>query len=97
MRKILIAIILLFFTVMPIYAGHAYYNGKVTGISENLLTVDGNSYWIASNCKVAIHYEVKGAFFEKPANLKDVKIGDWVTVRIDGKTILEILIERYKK
>lgn len=96
MRKIFI--ILLIFLVIPtvVYAGHIYYNGKVTEISEKFLTVDGNVYWISSDCRVAIHREVRGAIYEEPAKLSDIKKGDWVTVRLEGKTITEILIERYK-
>ncbi|MEW6002481.1 MAG: hypothetical protein AB1638_07540 [Nitrospirota bacterium] len=97
MKRILISIFALLLITIPVFAGHAFYNGKVTKISENFLTVDGNVYWIASNCRVVFHDQIKGAFFEKPATLRDVKVGNWVTVAVEGKTIQRIMIERYRK
>jgi len=38
-----------------------------------------------------------GRFFENPASLTDIKIGDWVTVKVIGNLVTEILIERYKR
>lgn len=96
MGKVSIVLLLLVIAI-SVFAEHSYYNGKVTKISDTILTVDSNTYRIANNCRVAIHFENKGAFYEKPATLKDLKVGDWVTIRTDDKTVTEILIEQYRK
>lgn len=100
MKKAVTIILITLLIVAPAYAvydGHIYYAGRVTNISENLLTVDENIYEIADNCRVAILYKkISGAFYEEPARLSDVNVGDWVTVKIEGKIIREILIESYK-
>ncbi|MEW6214406.1 MAG: hypothetical protein AB1478_04260 [Nitrospirota bacterium] len=96
MRKVSIVLLLLVIAT-PLFAGNIYYNGKVTKISDNVLIVDSNTYRIADNCRVAIHFEEKRAFHEKPATLKDLKVGDWVTIRTDDKTVTEVLIEQYRK
>lgn len=96
MKKVSIVLLLLVIAT-PLFAENIYYNGKVTKVSDTLLTVDNSTYRIAPNCRIAIQYEEKRVFHEKPATLKDLKVGEWVTVRTDGKSVTEILIESYRK
>jgi len=88
---------LLFPTHTGFTRGHYYFNGRVNAISKDYINVSGKDFYITQNCRVAIHKEVKGAFFENPASLRDIKIGDWVTVKVIGNLATEILIERYKR
>jgi len=69
----------------------------VNAISKEVINVSGRDFYITKDCRVAIHREVNGAFFEDPASLTNVKIGDWVTVKVIGNLVTEILIERYKR
>lgn len=95
-KLIVVAIILLIANFT--YAVQIYYSGKVTKIAENSITVDKTTYTVASDSRIAIHYMVKNAIYEKPASFKDIKAGDEVTVRIDEKNIIrEILIEQSSK
>jgi len=100
MKSVLIAILILLLMALTIYADHSYYNGKVIKFSKNSLTVDEDKYAypISSNCRIVIHYQKKGAFYEKPASLRDLKVGDWVTIKIEKNTIItEIIIEEYRR
>lgn len=96
MRKTIIFLSILLIST-SVFAGTFYYNGKVTGISDTMLKVERNTYRIDGSCKVIIQYKEDGVFHEKPATLKELKVGDWVTVRTDGKSVTEILIEQYRQ
>ena len=97
MRKIVLSMVLLLLMTAPVFAGFVYYNGKVTKISDTAVTVENTTYWIGDKCHISIQYSEKGIFHEKPGALKDIKPGDWVTVRTDGRYVTEILIEQYRK
>ena len=92
-----IGIMLFFLTHTGFTRGHYYFNGKVNAISKEFINVSGKVFYITRDCRVAIHKGVNGAFFENPASLRDIKIGDWVTVKVIGNLVTEILIERYKR
>ena len=47
--------------------------------------------------KVIIQTMEKGAIFEKPGSLSDVHTGDWVTVKVSGNVVDEIILERWKR
>ena len=96
---ICLGIMLFFLTYTGFTRSHYYFNGKVNAISKNYdyINVSGEDFYIAQDCRVAIHKEVNGAFFENPASLRDIKIGDWVTIKVIDNLVTEILIERYKK
>jgi hypothetical protein len=78
-----------------------YFSGTVTYISPPTITVSAldlkKAFSIADPCRVVVIIKKKGAFFEKPASLADVTVGDHVSVRVVDDTVIEILIERYKK
>ncbi len=98
MKKVQLLIFLLLLITTPIYAGqHVYYNGKATKVSADSLTVDKNVYTIDPACRMVIHYMERGAYHEMQASLGDLKVGNWVTVKVDGKTVREIIIEQYRK
>ncbi len=77
--------------------GHYYFNGKVISIEGHFINISGKTFKIVSECKVSIQKEKNGIFFQSPASWKNIKIGDWVTVKVVYDTVYEILIERYKK
>lgn len=76
---------------------HYYFNGRVQAVSDNEIIVSGRKFTIAAKSKVAMQESRKGAIFERPGRIYQISIGDSVTVRVEGCTVNEILVERWKR
>lgn len=78
-----------------------YFSGTVTYISPPIIKVSAlgteKELSIVDQCRVVVIIKEKGAFFERPASLADVTVGDPVSVRVIDDSVIEIIIERYKK
>jgi myosin-crossreactive antigen len=94
---ILSFILLLFAANVFAESHHYYFNGKVQAVSYNEITVSGKKFTIATKSRIAMQESRKGAIFERPGSIYQISIGDYVTVRIEGCTVNEILIERWKR
>jgi hypothetical protein len=99
---------ILIIMIMLLLCGHMsladnpyYFSGTVTYLSPPSIKVSAldteKEFSIADQCRVVVIIKEKGAFFERPASLADVTVGDHVSVRVVDDTVIEILIERYKK
>jgi hypothetical protein len=78
-----------------------YFSGTVTYLSPPSIKVSAldteKEFSIADQCRVVILTKEKGAFYERPASLADVTVGDPVNVRVVDDSVIEIIIEGYKK
>lgn len=81
------------------FTEHVYLNGKVINYSSNTIKIDSSKefYFISDKVRVVKHIKKKNSIYEEPANLRELKVGQSVTLKVIGKTILEIIIEEYKK
>ena len=97
----IIMIMLLVYGHMSLADSPYYFSGTVTYLSPPSIKVSAldteKEFSIADQCRVVIIIKEKGAFYERPASLADVVIGDSVNVRVVDDSVIEILIERYKK
>jgi hypothetical protein len=78
-------------------SSHIYINGKVTSVSGSSITVERAKFPFAPNLKVTLRDKVNDAFFESPALLNYVHAGANVTLRVRGRIVNEINIERWKR
>ena len=105
MKKTMLSICIVM--IMLIVCGHMsladkpyYFSGTVTYLSPPSIKVSAldteKEFSIADQCRIVVIIKKKGAFFERPASLADVMVGDPVNVRVVDDTVTEILIEKYK-
>lgn len=52
---------------------------------------------MSEKVRVAKHIKKKHSIYEESATLKELKVGQSVTLKVIGKTVYEIIIEEYKK
>ncbi|SHF65016.1 hypothetical protein SAMN02745206_02405 [Desulfacinum infernum DSM 9756] len=85
------------FTAPPCAAqGHRFLNGRVEALEPQTLVIDGNEFPIHPHCQVFIQSRVSGAIQEDPGEIKDLRVRDQVTIRINPEgSVDQILIERY--
>jgi hypothetical protein len=106
MKKTMLSIFIMM--IMLLLCGHMsladspyYFSGTVAYISPPIVRVSAldteKEFSIADQCRVVVILKEKGAFFERPASLADVRVGDPVNVRVVDDSVIEIIIERYKK
>lgn len=76
---------------------HKYYTGVVQNVYSDGIVVDGQTYSYASDMKIKAHNQVDGAFDEVEGRLSEVRVGVSVVMKLEGTTIHEIIIERWKQ
>ncbi len=74
-----------------------YSNGRVTNITDNMITVSGKPYRLDPNPRVLIHTKRNDAFYVTVGKKSDVRNGDPVYIRAAGDKVLEIIVERWKR
>lgn len=86
------------FSAYP-FTEHVYLNGIVINYSSNAIKIDSSKefYFISDKVRVVKHIKKKNSIYEEPANLRELKVGQSVTLKVIGKTVHEIIIEEYKK
>jgi hypothetical protein len=99
MKKTVFVLVMLFFLLSTALADtfHYYFNGKVAGISETSIQIGKRVYAIAPGSRVVVQDKRNGAIYEEPARVYSINPGDSVTVRVEGSTVNEILIERWRR
>lgn len=102
MRVTGILLILCLVLVIPLPAWSAvtsvyYYNGRVYSFDGKSITVGNRSYLLAKGCKYLLNYRRNKAFYEEKSSPGTVRIGDSVTVHINGNVVDEIMVEEWKR
>jgi hypothetical protein len=100
MRKTVALLLYTVFTV-PLMAEadtyHHYFNGRVAAVSESSIQLGKRRFSIASGSRIVIQKKLNGAYLEEHAKISMINQGDSVTVRAEGTTVNEIIIERWKR
>ena len=76
---------------------HVYVDGIVNSIGEETITVAEEDYPIAPGCRIVQQVKYKDFFYEKPAELSDVKVNDYVYIKVKSGVVHEIIIEAWKR
>jgi len=97
--KVIMTVLLVLIFSLPVQARskHYFFNGIVQNISGNNINVGGREFPLSYKIKVLSQTQNKGAFTEHKAHLSDVYRGLSVTVRVDGASVNQIVIEEWKK
>ncbi|MSM40819.1 MAG: hypothetical protein GJT30_14485 [Geobacter sp.] len=97
--RVVIILFLLLVVGLPVQARskHYFFNGLVRSISDSSINVDGREFPLAYKIQVLSQTQNKGAFTEHKAQLSDVYRGLSVTVRVEGASVNQIVIEEWKK
>ncbi len=102
-KIVIIPLLILTFIFMPeislCQSHHVYLNGKVINFSDTTIKIDTAKevFYIVKTTKVLKHTKVGSSIYEKKAQLKELKIGDSVTLKISGNIVDEVIIEEYKR
>lgn len=105
MKKIISILIFFSLVFSNCYEGcfaqtnHVYVNGKVISFSSNTIKIDTvrDVLYFSNNIKITKHIKKKHSIYEEPATLKELKIGDSVTLKVAGNIVYELIIEVYKR
>lgn len=77
---------------------HKYYTGVVEDSSRAGIVLNKMQYTYSPILKVKAHQKIKnGSFSVVSADLDEVHRGTSVIVKVEGSTIYEIIIERWKQ
>lgn len=78
-------------------SGHIYISGTVNYIYKGTIKISSVNYKIDQNFKVVIVYKQNDSFHERPGKLSDIRTGDFVTAKMIGGVIYEIIVEEWKR
>lgn len=76
---------------------HKYYSGIVQRVFDSGIVLNSNNYFYASKVKILSHVKNNGVFKEAGASMYEVREGVPVIIKVEGTTIHEIIIERWKQ
>lgn len=74
-----------------------YFNGKVDSIQDDRITVAGTTFVLDKKVIVHIHQRKNNALYEIPGSLNDIRTGAPVYLRVAGRKVFEITLERWKQ
>ncbi|ACM21421.1 type IV pilus assembly protein PilL [Geotalea daltonii FRC-32] len=74
-----------------------YFNGIVGDIQGDTITVANTTFVLDKRVIVHIHQRKKGALYEVAGKLTDIHVGSPVYLRIAGRKVFEITLERWKQ
>ncbi|RNC69867.1 MAG: hypothetical protein ED859_06925 [Desulfuromonadales bacterium] len=100
MKRIALIILLVSICVVgPASAAthHYYFNGIVSAVTPQQMTVSGRDLPVADNVKVVAMVQNNGAFFEEPARYSEISAGSSVSVMVEGAVVTRVIIERWKR
>lgn len=100
MRRGIVVLLLIFGISFPAYGNtfHRYINGKVEAITDYSIVVSGYTYNFAGKVIYRVHDRTpRGSFTENLAGRSDVQAGQSVYVKVEGNTVYEVIIERWKR
>jgi hypothetical protein len=100
MKRTIIVLLLIFGISFPVYGNtfHRYEKGKVEAISDYSIVVSAHRYSLALNTVYRVQDRTpSGSFSENLAKHGDVHIGQHVYLKVEGTTIHEVIIERWKQ
>jgi hypothetical protein len=89
----------IFMHVSQVQAGttHFYTGGIVQEITQSEIWVGANRYTLAPSLRVIDINKRNNAYYEDRSSLYQVRSGQPVRVKVEGSTVYEILIERWKQ
>ena len=78
---------------------HKYNTGVVQASSSAGIVFNNRQYTYAPTVKIRAHVKntQDGSFKEIKAELYDIRVGSNVIIKVEGTTIYEIIIERWKQ
>lgn len=76
---------------------HMYVNGLIQAVSGDTVTLGGEVFVLHPKSKVYLQTYSNGAYHELKGRLNDVVPGLSANVKVTGKVISEISIERWKQ
>lgn len=100
MKRGIIVLLVIFGISFPVYGNtfHRYINGKVEAISDHSIVVSGHNYTLASNVVYRVHDRTpSGSFSDNLARRSEVYSGQSVYLKVEGTTVYEVIIERWKQ
>jgi hypothetical protein len=100
MKRGIVVLLIIFGISFPVYGNtfHRYMNGKVDAVSDHSIIVSGHKYTLAWNAVYRVHDRNRsGSFSDNLAQHSDVHAGQPVYVKVEGSTVYEVIIERWKK
>ncbi|HHL39369.1 MAG TPA: hypothetical protein ENJ37_02575 [Deltaproteobacteria bacterium] len=75
---------------------HQWYNGYVDEVAPGLIKVDRRTFRVNRQTRVVKHVKRRGAVYEEPARLDELRRFDRVTVKDEDGVAMEIIIEKYR-
>jgi hypothetical protein len=100
MKRGIFVLFIIFGISFPVYGNtfHRYINGTVEAISDDSIVVSRHNYTLASNVIYRVHDRTpSGSFSDNLARRYDVRAGQPVYIKVEGTTVYEVIIERWKK
>lgn len=76
---------------------HTYIPGMITSFQNNIIYIDKSRFILAPDVRIFNHVRRNGAYYEEKTRFSDVSVGQPVLVKVEGSTVYEILIERWKQ
>ncbi len=97
--KCLIVVFVFFIVNLAIAydSGHIYISGTINYVNTDSIKISSVSYKIDKKCRVVFVYKQNNSFHERPGKFSDIKTGDFVTAKMIGGVIYEIIIEEWKR
>lgn len=86
-------------SVMTANAGttHIYTGGSIQDISQDQLVVGANRYTVSPSVKIIILNKRNGSYYEDAGRRSDLQTGQPVRLKVEGTTVYEVVIERWKQ
>lgn len=93
-------LIAIFFYTCQVLAGHYYFSGRIESLFPSHVVVNGKRFILKGSPSVfkikKEGYGKKEKFVLEKATIKDLRPGHWVTLKVEGNEIREILWESYQ-
>jgi hypothetical protein len=100
MKRGIVVLLVIFGISLPAYGNtfHRYIKGKVEAISDYSIVVSGHSYTLAGKVVYRVHDKSpSGSFSDNLARSSDLHAGQPVYIKVEGRTVYEVIIERWKQ
>ena len=81
------------------HTNHVYINGKVVNFTKDRIKIDTvkEEFIISKEVRIVKHVREENSIYEVPSFLGELRGNDSVTLKVIGNTVLELIIEVYKR